>query len=689
MKLMRMLQTIPVVPVLRVHLRDVSLNRTSDQTTNPTIKGILADYDYTRVPSSQPEPLNIGTSSTIEQGRCDPGPQPRYDSSNGLLSPLQTPEYQRSSAFGTPSNRYCGPTPLPTPPQPAYNGISKPAVYYTDCSDLPTTEQSYGNTNHLLNITPEAGMEIPPYQPYEPCHPATCADPAHIHPYEDDPNVVVTSNEQYFEHDDKENIAPDDYYSPGLAAIGMHGDQDWRFKDDDSDDDGDLGRTMLRSSSFYPDDGQSCWITEADPSQINLRDMQRFSGVSAYSYANTSFVESQHRFSFQPPTEPPPPSPIQEPPPAMKALGPIKRDGSIKNIGDRRFREIEAKIDQLQAKIAQEQVDAGYSGSPKIDSSQRRAELAEIDRLRGLLPGTSEPFVFKANGSAETVKPSQPPQLPKAPTFNRPQYQPRTNFSRMLGLGQHESAFNSGSDTRGLLASPITPSPYTNLGYSESTGTFMTVQQESPLNVRGPATNLWSPFDKYPVNRAIQVKSPVAKKPIVVDVELGPVGSNSKRSHRAAIGSQYEPRELHLIKQKRFTDAQLVARSPGWTNLPSDRDFAGHYAESLVSTYPMLRKPQTDLDPATRMEQKRISKRFAYPCYAFPPLALAFGLGLFDGSIARRTGGRVMEACPKEKRRAYLVGFPLGMMFWGVFVISVYLMVTLSHPSKESGSPIA
>ena len=50
------------------------------------------------------------------------------------------------------------------------------------------------------------------------------------------------------------------------------------------------------------------------------------------------------------------------------------------------------------------------------------------------------------------------------------------------------------------------------------------------------------------------------------------------------------------------------------------------------------------------MEQKRIFKRFAYPCYTFPPLDLAFGLGLFVGSIAKRTGGRVMEACPKEKR---------------------------------------
>lgn len=566
-------------------------------------------------------------------------------------------------------------------------------MYYTDCSDLPTTDQSYGNTNHLLNITPEVAVEIPPYEPYEPCHPATCADPAHIHPYEADADVQVTPSEQYFEHDDKENIVPDDYCSPGLAAIGMHGDQNWRFKDDDSDDnDGDLGRAMPRSSSFYPDDGQSCWITEADPSQINLRDMQRFSGVSADSYANTSFVESQHRFSFQPLSETPPLSPVQGPPPAMNALDAVKRDGSIKNIEDRRFRAIEAQIDQLQSKIAQEQVASGYTGSPKIDGSQRRADLAELERLRNLLPATSRPFVFKANESAETVKPNpppKPPKLQKAQTFVRPQYLPKTKFSHVLGLGQHESAFNSGSDTRGLLASPITPSPYTNLGYSESTGTFMTVQQESPLDIRGPATNLWSPFDKDPTNRAIHVKPPIGKKPIVVDIELGPVGSNSKRSHRAAIGSQYEPRELHLIKQKRFTDAQLVARSPGWTILPSNRDFVGHYAESSVSTYPMLRKPKKFMDQATRVEQKRISKRYAYPCYAFPPLALAFGLGLFDGSIAKRTNGRVKEACPKEKRRAYMVGFPLGMIFWGVFVISVYLMVTLIRPSKESGSPIA
>lgn len=643
------------------------------------------------MPSSQLEESDIGTSPTIERGRCDPGQQPTYESSHGLLSPLQTPEYHRSPSFGAPSNRFYSIAPLPTPPQPVYNGTSKPALYYTDCSDLPSTDQSYGNTNHLLNITPEPVVEIPPYAPYSPCHPATCADPAHIHPYEDDPNAIVNPSVQDYEHDDKENIPPDDYYSPGLAAIGMHGDRDWGFEDDDGDNDGDLGRAMPRSSSFYPDDGQSCWLTEADPSQINMNDLQRFSYMSAESYANTSFVESQHRFSFQPPSEQPASPPLQgpsTPPPDMSAPAAAKPLRSILNIGDRRFAEMQARIDYLQSKIAKEQVNLGYTGSPKIDGSQRRAELAELEHLRKLLqPTTSHPFVFKANEPAETNKNHPPSMQQKAHTFVRPQYLPKTNFSRTFGLGQHDSAFNSGSDTRALLASPVTPSPYTNFGYSESTGTFMTVQQESPLNVRGPATGLWSPFDKDPTNRAIHVKSPIGKKPMVIDVELGPVGSNSKRSHRAAIGSQYEPRELHLIKQKRFTDAQLVARANGWTTLPSSRNLAGQYEES--SDYPMLRRPETVMDKAARMEQKRISKRFAYPCYVFPPLALAFGLGLFDGSIARRTKGRVVEACPKEKRRANMVGFPLGMIFWTVFVISIYLMVTLIHPSKANGSPIA
>jgi hypothetical protein len=612
-----------------------------------------------------------------------------------LLSPLQTPESTRTAPFGSASSQVHGPAPLPTPPQPVYTGVSRPGPYYADYNDLPSTERSYGNTSHLLDITPGAAVERQPNVSPLRCHPATCVGPAHVSIYEDpEPATPVTPSVKYYHHDNKENIPPDDDYSPGLAALGMHGDHEWSPFRKRHDEYGDLGRAMPRSSSIYPDDGQSAWITEADTSHINLGDMQRFSHISASSYANTSFVESEHRFSFQSPYAPAPLSLVRDSPPAPPAVSvPVgaKFFGNIKNIADRRNRQIEARIDHLESKIAEEQIASGYTGSPQIDASQRRAELAEIDHLRKLLPASHQPFVFKTKESTETAKLNPPSKLQKARNFARAQYQPKTNCSRTLALGQHDSAFNSGSDTRGLLASPITPAPYTNLGYSESTGTFMTVQQESPFDIRGPATNLWSPFDKNPTTRAIHVQSPPGKKPPCgdIDIELGLMGGTSSRSHRAAIGSQYEPRELQLVKNKRLTDAQLVAHSAHWTTMPSGRDIAADYAGAFSPNHFMLGSPETFMDCVTLREQKRISKRYAYPCLIFPPLSLAFGLGAFDRSIAKRTDGRVTKACPKVKHQALFVGFPLGMIFWGVFIISVYLMISFMMPSKENGSPIS
>lgn len=653
------------------------------------------------MPSRFEDP-ETATSPDIEHGRDDPAPQPGHESSHGLVSPLQTPELHRAVPPGFLSNLVDGAAPVPTPPQPTYNGIRKPALYYTDCSDLPSTDQSYGNTNHLLNITPEAAAEYPHYRPYSPCHPATCVDPAHIHIYQDpDPDAPINSSVEYFEDDDKEEVPPDDYQSLGHAAPGMHGDQSWRTQGQDDHDDGDLGRVMLRSSSFYPEDSQSAWITEADPSQSDLRTTHRFSGMSADSYANTSFVESHHRFSFQPPTAPqptaqPPLSPVfhtpPSVPPAVSAFGAAKAISDIQDIADRRRHLIEHRIDVLQSKIAQEQVASGYSGSPKIDGAQRRADLAELNRLRNVLPATSRQFVSKAKEAAETSKFTAPTNVPKKQAaFARTPYHPRFNFSRTIG--QHDSAFNSGSDTRGLLASPLTPSPYNNLGYSESTGTFMTVQQESPLNVRGAATTLWSPISNDPTHRAIHVNSVAGKKPTVVgsDIELGPMNGKSSRSHRAAIGSQYERRDLQLVKNsKRLTDAQLMERSAGWTTLPSGRHvLPGHYADSSAATLPMLVRPEHAMGQAARMEQKRVSKRYAIPCYAIPPLALAFGFGAFDKSIKKVTEGRVTEACPRQKRWALWAGFPLGLMLWTIFAIVIYVITTLIKPSKESGAPLS
>ncbi|KAM3425793.1 hypothetical protein BST61_g7721 [Cercospora zeina] len=685
---------------------------TSEQTTDPTIKAILDDYEYTRAPSSPPDEQlqeeDIGTSPSIEHGRGGGGAgETAYERLRGLLSPLQTPNTGGDSLFG--EHRY-RPEPLLAAPLPIYRGVHTYAPggrYYNNSSDVPTSEQSYGNTSNLLNLTPR-GVNSPPRVELFPCDPATCTDPAHIHvssraepfeiyedPEEDDP---PTPSVVPYPEDDKENIPPDDYESPLIAERGMHGDTDFRLTDagfrfpdrdehENDSDAGNLGRQMPRSSSYYPDDEASEWVTEYGVSQMELNPNSRLSAMTDESYADTSDECSEDDFS---PPPAPPQTPMSEvpdefpPPKAVNFLGEARDDvAADDDVDSRRRYLIEARIRTLESKIANEQVNSKYTGSPKIDGTQRRAELAELEHLRALVPSESRPFMLKASESMTTDKASAQAKLQKAKTFVRPQYHPKINFSRAVALGRHETAFNSGSDTRGLLASPSSPSPYTNLGFNDSTGTFMTVNQESPIDARGPATHLWSPFEQDPTHRAIHVKSPIGKKPHIIDIELGPMrSSKSKRSHRAAMGSQYEPRDLHLVQSKRMSDGQLMARSAGWTMFPRQQNVAtlgtagpSNTPWSSSSTYPMLVKPETEQERDVRLEQKRISQRFLYGCAAFPPLSLAFGLGFFDGIIAKRSGGRITEARPSEKRSALTVALPLGLMFWAAGIVALIVMI--------------
>ncbi|PPJ53945.1 hypothetical protein CBER1_05847 [Cercospora berteroae] len=703
---------------------------TSEQTTDPTIKAILEDYEYTRAPSSQPEDRSqerdVDTSPSIEYGRGGIVSDSSYERRQGLLSPMHTPDVDSETPSTSISNR-SRPQPLLSAPLPVYRGVANCVPggnWRSGYSSVPTSEQSYGNTSNLLNITPHKENAALRVEDVFPCRPATCRDPAHIHvrgrpqPFEvyeetesDRPPSVRLVQ---YPHDDKENFPPDDYESPIIPEFGMHGDTEFRLGDagfrfpdlevqDNNSDAGDLGRVMPRSSSYYPDDGASEWVTEYGVSQMELNRGSRLSAVTVESYADISDDGSEQRFSLPPaPPQTPVSEVVDEPeeipaPKAVRLLGESKDKVAADEDIDNKVRYIlETRIRALESKIADEQVNSKYTGSPKIDATQRRAELAELERLRTLLPSDSRPLMMKASESMTTIKASAQAKLQKAKTFVRPQYQPWVNFSRAVALGRHEEAFNSGSDTRGLLASPSTPLPYTNMAFNESTGTFMTVNQESPLNTRGPATNLWSPFDQDPTHRAIHVKSPIGKKPNIIDIELGPVrSSKSKGSQRAAIGSQYEPRDLHLVKTKRMSDAQLAARSAGWTMFPRQQGPAdpvtgggGSTPWSSSSTYPMLLKPESEMERDARLEQKRVSKRFLFGCAAFPPFTLLFGLGFFDRLIAKRSGGRFKEACPSEKRNALIVFFPLGMIFWAVCILVLLLVIILAKgKGGEDSSP--
>ncbi|KAF7186030.1 hypothetical protein HII31_12631 [Pseudocercospora fuligena] len=658
---------------------------TLEQSTDPTIREILNGYDYTRVPISSEGEVDITDSPAIERAR-KASLEPAFDSSHGLISPLQTPTADRKDSAQDLDAKPVQATPigipaaLPTPPAPVYNGTG--LHYYSGCSELPTTDQTYGETNQLLLITPENAPEYPPYSPGTPCNPKTCDHPAHIHIRPDpDPRTPVSPCVLPWYHDNKENIPPKS--EDNLAELAAAAERFRFFDDDDDDGNGDLARVLQRSSSFYPEDIEDDWETQYSDSHYDLP--RNYGRISLESYANTSFYDSRVRLSAGPhQLEGHVLTPITDLSPAVSSP-----DAVVTQEFERR-RQIKKAIKELEAKIVEDDLNVHYGSSP-LDKAQRKADMDELERLRQLYPSTSDRFALKASESLISLKAKSTNKLQKVKPF-RPNYNPRNSFNRIAALGKLRPDADAASDRRALLDSPVTPTPRRGeLVWDDREATFTTLRADfsipnhSPASLRGPATELWSPFVRDPTVKAIyggsHSNSATTTKAKVTEVELKPLGGKTKRYKPAAMSNQYEPRQLHLLKSKRLNDAQLTARQPGWRMKPqvtANSPLGKHNDWSFAAHEPMLVKPETDLEKALRADQEAISKRYLWSCAAFPPLTLAFGLGAFDRAIQKKVGGGIRGASARGKRNALLIYFPLGCMFWGILIIALYLMVLSS-----------
>ncbi|EME82965.1 uncharacterized protein MYCFIDRAFT_174466 [Pseudocercospora fijiensis CIRAD86] len=672
---------------------------TLEQSTDPTIGEILKGYDYTRVPISSEGEVDITDSRAIERAR-KASLEPAFDTSHGLVSPLQTPTADRKDSTRDLDAKPVLTTPpvvpvaLPTPPAPVYNGTG--FHYYSGCSELPTTDRTYGETNQLLLITPEAAPEYPPYSPGTPCNPKTCDNPAHIHIHPDtDPRTPVPPCVLPWYHDDKENIPPKS--EDNLAELAAAAER-FRFFDDDNDDDGgDVAKVLQRSSSIYSEDIEDDWETQYSDSHYDLP--RNYGRISLDSYANTSFYDSRVRLSTGPSQmEGHILTPITDLSPAVSSPDDVAAQEF------ERRRQIKKAIKELEAKIIEDDLNVLYGSTP-LDKAQRKADVEELERLRQLYPSTSDRFALKASESLISLKAKSTNKLQKVKPF-RPNYNPRNSFNRIAALGKLWPAADAASDRRGLLDSPTTPTPRRgDLVWDDREATFTTLRADfsipshSPASFRGPATELWSPFVRDPTVKAIyggsHSNSATTTNAKVTEVELKPLGGKTKRYKPAAMSNQYEPRQLHLLKSNRLNDAQLTARQPGWRMKPqvtANSPLGKHNEWSFAANEPMLVKPESDVEKALRADQEAISKRYLWSCAVFPPLTLAFGLGAFDKPIQKKVGGGIRGASARGKRNALLVYFPLGCIFWGILVIAMYLMVlsskgTLYEDEKKNSAP--
>ncbi|KAK3066631.1 hypothetical protein LTR53_016941, partial [Teratosphaeriaceae sp. CCFEE 6253] len=199
---------------------------------------------------------------------------------------------------------------LPVPPPPTHQ------LYHYDCTDLPTSDQTYGATGELLRVTPPkeadytssyryAPAETSMYPPMRydangqlsyPPMPSAHYKSSHAKPMLDD-------HEGYYHpHDNKENIPPSprdsivtNEYGDGIPAAWSNADLPRSHRAGLQEQDRRLHHTRKpfrvkdkrrgKEKAFDPDD--EYW-TDCDPADDPAEDFKAIRRESQFSYANTS-----------------------------------------------------------------------------------------------------------------------------------------------------------------------------------------------------------------------------------------------------------------------------------------------------------------------------------------------------------------------------------------------------------------
>ncbi|KAK3723244.1 hypothetical protein LTR37_001967 [Vermiconidia calcicola] len=723
---------------------------TTQSTLEPetTVGNIISHYHDVRQPSTYPDSDanarqgDDSTSSPVEAGRTrlqsqnpflapwessegSAPPTASYGTS-GLMSRLESPP---TFSYGRPDppraqSRMAGPPPVapPTPRLPNTEG-GTPSYYPSGYTDLPTTEQTYGNTGQLLNLTPQGRIQWPFHRSTDDAPPGQRGErpirPAHGQTYSPRGVFATTSTPRYHEDENKENSAPhairagDSLMSlrhtprfPSLAELPSY----VRFP---SVTYMSAPRAMPRSSSYYPDDDDAWESTQASESRANLAERNAdvetehigdVGRTSQDSYADRSVAGSTNRFSLP-----------REPVPVTPRIPPIDqqtRQGQSHTVAQRNVRregprtvrsneEIAQKI--LEDKILEDTVlTEAALATPRRDQTQYTADMKELERLRRNDPTA----VQKATAAvAEQIGRMKMSEL-------APIYSPQQSLARARNVGPSRLQ-RGGSETEGLLNEPqASPSTSGALQFSETANTFQTARRRphplatntpvtgyspllTPPPVTPPATAFFRDRSETATTRADSIQ-PTPESPYTANIELKPL-RKKKRVARAVMSSQTELRPLTLADSTaasanggRLTDAQLINAEPGWTTRPDipessptarvprnsiPTSFAIRQADGTMQEVSLLMRPDQARNMATRHRQQKLTKPYFRWCIICPITALYFGCGGLDFKMREVSEGKIEEMSPTAKKTALRTYVPLGTILYAAVGLMVAMIV--------------
>jgi len=583
------------------------------------------------------------------------------------------------------SGRLSGPPDVPAPPQPLFAGTSRqlfgpilPAEY----SDVPTTEQTYGQTGDLLQITPRQ-LEAPRPQ----------------NPNPDDQNSIASLGQAscYDHADDTENIPP-------VAHCGIL--LEWPDVDlapgrRTSRDGHSFSEHLLnRSSSHYLEDDADWEDTLESESRVNSG--YGANRVSTVSYADTSEDGSDHRMSVT----------GSQGQPSMHDVPNLDGSGTTRQFANKAHRVLmdgpnsprqspptpstdsagqrakELLLEKLRSDHRTSVQGADFGSTSPADDVRKRQNAAELERLRQTNPHAVRWATVQARTEFETSRiwsPSRPSRV----------YRPRNSYDRVVdfAMGIRGDGQSVSSETQGLLRASGSTHGRDGLQDADTIGTLPKTPNRAP------------PVPSIP-DHAVQSWTPLPPRTVVTPRCGGNVTPSS--SIRTGHANEYEMNALTRMGRARpavlgqtslrpitigesatgattssprrpLTDRELFLAEPGWSMYVTD---SAQRRQRLRCQLPvhaprLLSVEEGRRNPRVVEEQKRLSAGYFARCILFPPLALAFGMGWLDYLIEKKTNGRVKEMRPRDKSFALSVAAPLGVIWYacGGCVIAIFVLM--------------
>lgn len=591
-------------------------------------------------------------------------------------------------------------------------------------SDVPTSEQTYGETNQLLLITPNTnvnlaganltdGRQTPltrvldaniPWGKTSPGTPRFNADSDNESGFDDDESVYSPSDgkldtpprirtgsvafspsivhinrfsvQSKFRtssdhartirgHTDEEGWVDENDDSPGLT------------EDDDLDENGDR-YSQPRTIVQYPDPTNhlQCLALDSFPNLNNpsIEISPQRERTKAKGRTVVEQIMSAPSRGARPAIRYPTSSPLDEIKPIQN---PRRRvDFASKPTGD-----VKRALAIMKRKATVDKLGTGKFMSEGAHTAREFGDMQEMERIRvynkeAMHEATARfDYERSKDASPQTSTPNKlQAKLQKVRSpFSRPNYNPSTSFQKIANLGRQQPDNGSFSSQRALLPPP---DQGTNLEFSASEGTFVTIRgKKDRKGATFDRSREWDPHGINPTDHALgRIQSPPSASRVVPrHSSMRTISLRSGQQVTPAIDGQIELRELKLkvaSTRKGLTDKQFVKREPHWTRRPAEG--------SSQDTTPKL------LPHTASQEQMSISLKYQSLSVLLPFGALVYGLGGFDRVIARKTKGRITSMDEKQKSYALKVYFPLQLLAYVIIGIVAGIVIYIRYYNDDN-----